>query len=403
MKIAFYVPKWPAGSAANGIVTYASHLVPALRKLGHEVFVLTIEAGHDDPHTIDLQKFWPAPSRWRLAMSKLAPSRASFDEGSSALAAAVRHLLSRHPLDVLEIEESFGWSHAVSRANLLPVTVRLHGPWFLTGRFNDPGSERPEFRRRAEFEGRGIRSAHYVTANCMETLQSVRSHYGAALTNSRIIPTPINAAAEEDTWAAQNRSNDSLLFVGRFDRLKGGDLVLRAFARLAAGDPALRLTFVGPDRGLREDDGRVLHFDEFVRQNFPESIRAQIDFRGRMDHAELMALRTGRFATLSAAQYDTMGYMILETISLGCPLVSTAVGGIPEFIKDGRNGLLVPTQDADAMARACRRLLDDPALAERLGRQAWQDCRDLYGTANVARQTVAGYEAAIAAFRAAQK
>jgi glycosyltransferase involved in cell wall biosynthesis len=401
MKIAFYVPRWPRGISANGIVTYASNLVPALRDLGHEVFVVTMQAEREDPHTIDLRRYWPRVGRWRRLMWKLDPSTASFNAASSALAAAMQDLHQRRNVEVLEIEESFGWSAAVSRLNLLPVVVRLHGPWFLTGRFNDPASQLPEYRRRAEFEGAGIGSAHYVTANCAETLDSVRSHYGLALRNSRIIPTPINAGEEAQTWAAVNRSSDSFLFVGRFDTLKGGDLVLRAFARLAERNPRLKLTFAGPDRGIKAADGKVLNFEEFVRQNFPESIRAQIDYRGRMDHADLMAVRAKHFATISAAQYDTMGYMILEALSLGCPLVTTAVGGIPEFVKDRRNGLLVPSQDVEAMTRACQALLDDPALAARIGRQAWQDCRDLYGTENVARQTVAGYEEAIAAFRAA--
>ena len=50
MKIALYVPSWPPGETANGIVTYASYVVPALRELGHEVFVLTF---HNDRNSFD--------------------------------------------------------------------------------------------------------------------------------------------------------------------------------------------------------------------------------------------------------------------------------------------------------------------------------------------------------------
>jgi glycosyltransferase involved in cell wall biosynthesis len=86
-------------------------------------------------------------------------------------------------------------------------------------------------------------------------------------------------------------------------------------------------------------------------------------------------------------------------MSLGCPLVATAVGGIPEMITDKRNGILVPSQDVNAMTAACEMLLNDPALAARLGRQAWQDCRDLYAPENIAQQTIAGYEQASNKFR----
>ena len=72
-----------------------------------------------------------------------------------------------------------------------------------------------------------------------------------------------------------------------------------------------------------------------------------------------MALRTQHFITIVAARYDTMGYMMMESMALGCPMVATAVGGIPEFIKDRRNGLLVPSDDADALANACAQLLEN--------------------------------------------
>ena len=64
MKIALHVGSWPTGLIANGIDTYASQLVPALRRLGHEVFVLTANkaADHRDPYTIDLRSFARMPN-----------------------------------------------------------------------------------------------------------------------------------------------------------------------------------------------------------------------------------------------------------------------------------------------------------------------------------------------------
>jgi len=60
---------------------------------------------------------------------------------------------------------------------------------------------------------------------------------------------------------------------------------------------------------------------------------------------------------------------------------------------------LVPSQDVNAMANACQMLLDAPDLAARIGRQAWLDCRNLYGSDNVAAQTVAAYRKAIESFK----
>jgi glycosyltransferase involved in cell wall biosynthesis len=401
MKIALFVPSWPPGASPNGIVTYASQLVPALRQLGHEVFVLTSHKGDGDkdPYTIVLRNFFSARNLWGRAMFRLAPAVGAFNAASYSISTGIDELVHKHQLDVLEIEESFGWSYAVSRLNVLPVVVRLHGPWFLTGGFADPGDRIELHRHRREREGRGIQSAHLVTAPSAKVLQSVKDRYGLNLVGTRVIPNPLDAAEEEKTWNIDTCDNNSLLFVGRFDKLKGGDLVLRAFGELAMSYPKLKLTFVGPDGGLVGENNKIWSFEQFVRNNVSEQCQSRIVFRGQLDHSDVMSLRVESFLTIVASRHEMMPYSVLEAMSLGCPLVVTDVGGIPELIEDQRNGLLVPSQDLKAMTDACRKLLEDHALAVRIGRQAWYDCRKFHGSENIARQTVAAYQAAIAGFK----
>ena len=400
MRIAFYVISWPPGFSANGIVTYASQIVPALRRLGHEVFVLTPykSADHNDPYTIDLQAYASLPTFWARAKYKLISETADFNTLSSPIAAATAELAKRHQLDLIETEETFGLSFAISRLSLLPVVVRLHGPWFSNVRFEDPDVKKSVNRKRIKWEGRAIRSAEFVTAPTAATLRAVKNYYGFALTASRIISNPLDAAKEAEIWDANKCDTNRLLFVGRFDALKGGDLILRVFGELAASYPQLRLTFVGPDTGIKTADGKTQQFELFVRSNFPGWLQSRIEFCGEISHSEVMRLRSSHFATVVASQHETFSYLVLEAMSLGCPIVATAVGGIPELIQDEQNGLLVPSQDVNAMAAACKKLLDDHALAARLGRKAWLDCRDLYGPGFIAKQTVEAYEQAIKIF-----
>jgi len=401
MKIAFYAPSWPPGCVANGIVTYLSQLVPSLRRLGHEVFVLTpLKATEcDDPYTIDLQSFAAARTVWGRARYILAPETAQFSAASSAIACAVINLVEEKKLDVLEMEESFGWIYEISRLELLPVVVRLHGPWFLNGRLNDFGETIPLTSRREVREGKGIEHAHFVSVPSENVLRAVKNHYRLKLTASRVISNPINAVVEAEAWNISTCNNDRLLFVGRFDRAKGGDVVLRAFAELAMSNPSLKLTFVGPDIGIKEVDGKVAFFEQFVRSNLPERCWSRIEFCGQKNPLDVMPLRARHFATIIASQQENAPYSVLEAMAHGCPVVATAVGGIPELIKDERNGLLVPSQDVKAMAAACQKLLDNKALAARIARQAWQDCREFHGSEIIAEQTIAAYQDAIHAFK----
>jgi glycosyltransferase involved in cell wall biosynthesis len=402
MKIGLYIPAWPPGSTANGIVTYASQLVPALRRLGHDVLILTLNktVNGSDPYTIDLRTFLSTPSLRRRVMFRLAPDDAAFYSASSAITSAVRELAANHELDVFEVEESFGWSSALSRLRLLPVVVRLHGPWFLNGRFDDPDENPAKKRRRETREGVGVALANFVTAPSAEVLEAVKQHYALGLTASRVIANPIDPADRAKKWDLENCDKDSILFVGRFDRRKGGELVIRAFAELAPSYPRLKLTFVGPDRGVKGDDGKIWSFERFAQSCVTRECLPRITFCGKVAHSEIEFLRVKHFATIVASQYEIMPYSVLEAMALGCPVVATAVGGIPELIKDERNGLLVAPGDVGALVGACRRLLEDKGLAARLGLQAWRDCRDHYNPGSIAMQTEAAYEAAIDQFKA---
>ena len=381
-------------------MTYASQLVPELRRLGHKVFMLTADKApeHNDPDTIDLRDFASSQSLWNRVMSKIDPGYAAVTRASSPIVSAIKELIEKHSLDVFEIEEFAGLSFAVSRLRLLPVVVRLHGPWFMTGRFNDAGIDASVNHGRQEREGKGIRSAQLISAPSERMLQAVKERYELDRTATRVIPNPFQAVSAAETWNSTDCDNASLLFVGRFDSLKGGDLVLYAFAELAIMYPQLTLTFIGNNLGIREPGGTPLYFEDFFSRTFPQSLRSRVNFCGPMDHENVMSQRRKHFVTIIASQQEMMPYSVLEAMSVSCPLVATAVGGIPELIQDMRNGLLVWSHEPKELAVACRKLIEDRSLAARLGRQAWEDCRDRYAPDKIAKQTIAAYESAIDKF-----
>ena len=246
---------------------------------------------------------------------------------------------------------------------------------------------------------RGIRHAQLVTSPSAKVLQAVRQAYDIGLANSRVIANPVEPTAEGEGWNSDSCNKDSVLYVGRFDERKGGDLILRVFVQLATSFPKLTLTFVGDDVGIKDLSGETRFFEDFVRKNIPEPYQPRIRFCGQIDRSSVMSLRLRHALTVVASQYEILPYSVLEAMALGSPLVATDVGGIPELIDDQRNGILVPSQDLNAMVAACKRLIDHPNLSARIGRQAWEDCVKLYAPDVIAKQTVAAYEEAVARFK----
>jgi glycosyltransferase involved in cell wall biosynthesis len=75
-------------------------------------------------------------------------------------------------------------------------------------------------------------------------------------------------------------------------------------------------------------------------------------------------------AALLSSRWENFPHVAVEALAVGTPVIATAVGGVPEIVRDGVNGLLVPPDDPTALAAAIARLLDDAALRGRLAAAA---------------------------------
>lgn len=97
-------------------------------------------------------------------------------------------------------------------------------------------------------------------------------------------------------------------------------------------------------------------------------------FIGRVPHAQVADLYDAADIYFTSPDFDCMPGSILECFASGLPVVATNSGGIPYIASNEENAILVPTGDDRAMAQAAFRLLDDPALVDRLTANAYASC-----------------------------
>ncbi|MFI5329960.1 MAG: glycosyltransferase [Desulfobaccales bacterium] len=90
---------------------------------------------------------------------------------------------------------------------------------------------------------------------------------------------------------------------------------------------------------------------------------------------------------------------LLEAMAVGLPVIASAVGGLPEVVTDGENGLLIPPQDPEALAMALERLLEDPAGAKQLGENARHHVETHYSLERLGREINGIYEELISSSR----
>lgn len=164
----------------------------------------------------------------------------------------------------------------------------------------------------------------------------------------------LNNFVDPSGISVRQGAGEGFVSVGRLSPEKGVDTAIRAIGLLA--DARLTVAGDGPERATLE-------------RLAAEVAPGRVDFVGHVTPAEVAALNTGaRAAILAARWYENMPLSVLETLAAAVPMVVTDLGGLPELVTDGVNGLVVPSGDPGALAAALQRLSDDPALAEQLGR-----------------------------------
>lgn len=156
-------------------------------------------------------------------------------------------------------------------------------------------------------------------------------------------------------------------YAGRLVRVKGCEWLIRAFPLILGRHPDARLLIAGagPEEPRLRDLANRLRVAD--RTDFLGYLADPIGFLVSLDVVVVPSLS------------EAFGLTAVEALALGRPVVATRTGGLAEIIDEGRTGLLVPTQEPDALALAVVRLLDDPRLAERLGREGQADVAVRFG------------------------
>ena len=178
--------------------------------------------------------------------------------------------------------------------------------------------------------------------------------------------------------------------VGRFIDVKGFSYLIDAVAAARSSCPELHLVLVG-DGDLREEletRARALGLSDSV--SFPGVARRD-EIAAYFAAAQMVVVPSVHARGL----VDGLPNVALEAMAAGKPLIATRVGGLPQLVLDGENGLLVEEKDPAGLAAAILRLANDAALRARLGQRAQAEIRDRRSWDVVARRFVDVYERAL--------
>jgi glycosyltransferase involved in cell wall biosynthesis len=173
----------------------------------------------------------------------------------------------------------------------------------------------------------------------------------------------------------------SILYVGGLREGKGVDIIIRALVGLKSEYPEVKLHIVGP--------GSPLSFPKAL--SVQEGIERHLVFWGQVDYSSIPKFYKGADVCAFPSRLEAFGIAILEAMASGKPVVASNVGGIPEIISDGENGILVKPDDPNAFAESILTLLRDDTLRNRLSYNALKTAAN-YSWDNIAVKYISLYK-----------
>lgn len=285
--------------------------------------------------------------------SKFAFAAAAWRAGRSLSGGSRRAVLAFHP--------NLGPPASLAASSGAKLAVVSHGV--------DAWQQLTGFRRRA------LLRADLAIAPSEFTCEQLHIVQGVVREKIRRLPwalppevVSIGSVKETITPPAGSSEGRTILAVARWavsERYKGADDLIRAVARISRATPELRLVLAGDG----DDLPRLRKLAEST------GAAANVHFSGGLSKEALAAWysRAEIFALPSSG--EGFGFVFLEAMAFGKPVVAAAAGGATDVVRHDVNGLLVPPGDLPQLVSALERLLSDKALRERLGKRGEEMAR----------------------------
>jgi glycosyltransferase involved in cell wall biosynthesis len=353
---------WPS---VGGVERVVQQLGRFLCQQGHQAAVLTDTCPSAPCHEmIDGLPIWRVPfvcwqrSRaWQFWMNWPGAQR------------RIQHLVTEFRPDVVHLHVTAGnapYAQFAASSARCPMVVTTHGSHLRA--LNQQG---------LHLERRLCEKALCITHCARSALEQFALKHPGLAERSCVIH---NGIAPEEFLAvpAQPTLDPCVVYVGRLDARKGVDTLLRAWSQAAHEGAQLIIAGDGPARLTLERLAEGL------------SLR-NVQWTGALPAQQIIALLKAASGFVLPSLEEAFPMAVLEAMAVGCPIVATRVGGIPEQIQDGVHGLLVPPGDPSALAAAIGRLLSDRCLARSLGTRAAQRAATEFHWSQIVRGYVAAY------------
>ena len=244
-------------------------------------------------------------------------------------------------------------------------------------------------KTRLKVEKQCLETADVIIATSPQEKEHMRSLVSTK-GNIKVIPcgTDISSFGSVSRKAGRdklglNSEDKVVLYVGRFDRRKGIETLVRAVGKEEVKQPNLKLIIAGGSTPGRKDGKERERIEGIVEELGLQDITI---FPGRVEHKDLVYTYAAADVCVVPSHYEPFGLVAIEAMASGTPVVASRVGGLKYTVVDEVTGLLASPQDESAFASAIAQILSNPSWQKQLGANARERVESMFSWDGVAGQ-----------------
>lgn len=260
---------------------------------------------------------------------------------------------------LLRPQLSAGWAHVAHTLGLVKNQTLAAGA-------------RPEPELRIQVEKEIAAQADLLVASTEDERNDLVRLYGADPEHVAVVPPGVDLSMFQPIDREEARQTIGygpgrlLLFVGRLERLKGVEVAIRALALLRdRAHEDVRLLILGEDSREGEESEK----ERLKEVASALGVRDRVDFLGSVAHHELPFFYSAADVCVMPSYSESFGLVGLEAQACGRPVVGSGVAGLRSVVRDEVSGYLIDSHDPALYAERIGRLLNNPELAQQMGRR----------------------------------
>lgn len=386
--------EYPDETGWGGIGTYTHHLAHAMAERGHQVHVVSqglekeqdYKDGHVHVHRITHENYFNTRLIFEEFMLRL--------EYSKSVSRKLKEVVDGYNIDIIEGPNLSAETFFYSFNRRIPIVTRLHTNF--SGVLNFAGNNRGlDNRLSCWLEDSSIQRSDLIICSTKAHADKIADETGIMPDRIKIIPLGVELPENTDPGYRDARPR-RVLFVGRLEERKGPQVLVRAIPLVLRAIADAEFIFIGRDTFNAPNGTDVINtygrsYKNYLIKNIPESCRPNVNFLGHVSNEGLSEYFKSSAVFVGPSLYESFGFIYIEAMSYGKPVIGCGVGGVPEVIKDGKTGILVPPDDHVSLANAIIDLLENEKRRRIMGIAAREDVENNFSRELMAERTEEAY------------